>query len=373
MSANGKERVLQHDAITQRANAVATEAAARDAADRDADGGFPESAFRELRRLGLVASPPLRSTEIGKLLNLLAAIGRGDLSVGRIYEGHVNAMLLCATFGTPTQCAEVEEVSRAGGLHGVWNTDHPARPVVIENGVLVGSKTFSTGIDGLSRALITVPGAEGRMMLLVPLDRLPVDRTWWRPLGMRASGSHVVDFTGLKVEPDWVIGGPDDYVRAPWFGGGAVRFAAVQVGGMHAVFDTALQHLSRTGRAADPFQSHRLARMGIAVQSGYHWLDTAAAAWRDAAASPAATNAAEALLAVANATRTAVEAAAMAVLEDAERAVGAAGMIAPHPLERRLRDLRTYLRQPNPDGAMAALGAAIAGGDWAPGPSGQAR
>jgi alkylation response protein AidB-like acyl-CoA dehydrogenase len=363
---------LQHDAISPRANAVATEAAARDAAARDADGAFPESAFRELRRLGLVAAPPLRPTDIGKLLSLLAAIGRGDLSVGRIYEGHVNAMLLCAEYGTPAQRADVEDVSRAGGLLGVWNTDHPARPVVDEDGVLVGSKTFSTGIDGLSRALITVPGPAGRLMLLVPLDRLPVDRSWWRPLGMRASGSHVVDFTGLAVEPGWIIGGPDDYVRQPWFGAGAIRFAAVQVGGLHAVFDAALDHLGRTGRAADPFQGHRLARMGIAVQSGYQWLETAASAWRDAAASPAATNAAQALLAVANATRTAVEAAAMAVLEDAERAVGAAGMIAPHPLERRMRDLRTYLRQPNPDGAMTALGAAIASGDWRPGPRTQA-
>ena len=29
-------------------------------------------------------------------------------------------------------------------------------------------------------------------------------------------------------------------------------------------------------------------------------------------------------------------------------------MIAPHPLERLIRDLRTYLRQPNPDAALAA-------------------
>lgn len=36
----------------------------------------------------------------------------------------------------------------------------------------------------------------------------------------------------------------------------------------------------------------------------------------------------------------------MNVLEIAERSVGASGMIQPHPLERLMRDLRTYLRQP---------------------------
>jgi alkylation response protein AidB-like acyl-CoA dehydrogenase len=364
---------LQHDVISPRADEVASRAAAIDAAERDADGGFPGAAFQELRRLGLVASPPLRPGDIGRLLTLLAAVGRGDLSVGRIYEGHVNALFLCAQFGTPAQRVEADDLARAGHLFGVWNTDLPTSPVTIEAGKLIGRKTFSTGVDGLSRALITAATSAGRIMLLVPLEGRPVDRTWWRPLGMRASGSHVVDFTDVAIDPAWVLGGPDDYQRPPWFGAGAIRFAAVQVGGMHGVFDVALEHLARTGRTADPFQAHRLARMGMAVQSGYHWLETAAVAWRNAAATPVATNAGEAAVAVANATRTAIEAAAMSVLEEAERAVGAAGMIAPHPLERRIRDLRTYLRQPNPDGAASALGASIARGDWRPGPVGSAR
>ena len=59
------------------------------------------------------------------------------------------------------------------------------------------------------------------------------------------------------------------------------------------------------------------------------------------------------------------------MLHEAEQAIGAAGMIAPHPFERLMRDLRTYLRQPNPDGAAAAFGDAIAREDWRPsGPPG---
>ena len=71
-------------------------------------------------------------------------------------------------------------------------------------------------------------------------------------------------------------------------------------------------------------------------------------------------------MASANGARLAVEEAALTVLEEAERAIGAAGMIAPHPFERLMRDMRTYLRQPNPDGAAAAFGAAIADADWTP-------
>jgi hypothetical protein len=40
--------------------------------------------------------------------------------------------------------------------------------------------------------------------------------------------------------------------------------------------------------------------------------------------------------------------------------------MAPHPLERLMRDLRTYLRQPNPDGALASIGAAVTNGVWLP-------
>ena len=72
-------------------------------------------------------------------------------------------------------------------------------------------------------------------------------------------------------------------------------------------------------------------------------------------------------MATANAGRLAIEAAALSVLESAERGVGAVGMIAPHPLERLIRDLRTYLRQPNPDASLSYVGAAIAEGRWSPG------
>jgi hypothetical protein len=67
-----------------------------------------------------------------------------------------------------------------------------------------------------------------------------------------------------------------------------------------------------------------------------------------------------------NAARGAIERAALNVMELAERSVGAAGMMAPHPLERLMRDLRTYLRQPNPDGALASIGAAVTNGVWLP-------
>jgi alkylation response protein AidB-like acyl-CoA dehydrogenase len=343
-----------------------SETIARHAAERDADGAFPREAFAELAALGLLSDPPVEDGAMRPLLRLLAAVGRADLSVGRIYEGHVNACWLIGRHATPAQREHYAGIAGRGGTFGVWNTDAPNDPLRLEAGRLAGKKTFASGAGGLSHAIVTVTEKEGRRMIVVPTRGLPVDRSWWRPLGMRASGSHVVDMTGLVVEPSWFLGGPDDYIRQPWFSAGAIRFLAVQVGGMHAVFDAAAAHLRATGRADNPHQSHRLARMGVAVESGYLWLGRAADAWSAAAADAPADAPERYLEATANGARLAVETAAMTVLEEAEKAIGAAGMIAPHPFERLMRDMRTYLRQPNPDGAAAAFGEAIATQAWAP-------
>ena len=340
------------------------EVAGADAAARDRDGAFPRAAFDGLRRLGLIGAPPLRPHEARQLFRALAAVGRGDLSVGRIFEGHVNALFLIRMFGRPEQRAHYQTLAAGGAMFGVWNTDVPGSAVALADGHLCGKKNFASGADGLSFALITATMQRGRQMAVVAVSGRPIERDWWQPLGMRASGSHIVDFAGVPVSPVGLLGGPDDYLREPWFTAGAVRFAAVHVGGMHAVLDTAVAHLRRCKRAANPQQEHRLGLMATEVATGYAWLDHVAAYWakfgshgrQDCAGVVAATGAA----------RTAIERAALHVLELAERSVGAAGMIAPHPLERLVRDLRTYLRQPNPDAAVAAVGAAVAEGRWSP-------
>lgn len=182
---------------------------------------------------------------------------------------------------------------------------------------------------------------------------------------MRASGSHVVDFTGVRMSPGGLLGEPDDYMQEPWFTAGAVRFAAVQVGGMHAILDTAVAHLRQSERAADPYQRHRIGLMATEVAAGYAWLDHSASWWAEIGSKIGREHSAG-VIATVNASRTAIERAALHVLELAERSVGAPGMIAPHSLERLLRDLRTYLRQPNPDAALAAVGAAVSTGLWDP-------
>ena len=43
----------------------------------------------------------------------------------------------------------------------------------------------------------------------------------------------------------------------------------------------------------------------------------------------------------------------------AQRSVGLAGFLEAHPLERLMRDLATYLRQPAPDAALTGMAAHV--------------
>jgi alkylation response protein AidB-like acyl-CoA dehydrogenase len=297
------------------------------------------------------------------LLRTLQHIGRGNLAVGRVYEGHLNALLLIQQLGSAAQVARYAADARAGLLFGVWNTENPAEGVHLEtlpNGRyrLRGAKTFASGAGHLARPLITgsLPEGQGWQLFVLPTDKQApaLDRSFWRPLGMRATASFRADLTGLEIGPEDLIGAPDDYYRQPAFSGGAIRFAAVQLGGAEAVFEEIRNFLRSLGRTDDPYQRQRLGEMALALESDHQWVrDAAAHAARPGAATPYG---AEATVAYANMMRTAIEAISRDMLRLAERCVGARGLLQPLPFERLHRDLTHYLRQPAPDGALADVG-----------------
>ncbi|MBH8560132.1 acyl-CoA dehydrogenase family protein [Hymenobacter negativus] len=342
------------------------------AAATDVEGGFPTREFNWLHTAGLLtAALPAALGGAGlhtpaatlALLRVLQHVGRGNLAVGRVYEGHVNALLLIQQLATADQVARYAADTHAGHLFGVWNTENPADGVHLEalpNGRyrLRGAKTFASGAGHLARPLITgaLPDGQGWQLFVLPADAQPpvLDRSFWQPLGMRATASFRADLTGLEIGAEDLIGPPNAYYQQPAFSGGAIRFAAVQLGGAEAVCDETIAFLRSLGRTDDPYQRQRLGEMAILRESGRQWLRGAAenAARADAAA-PAG---AETTVAYANMMRTAIETISLDMLRLAERCVGARGLLRPQPFERLHRDLTHYLRQPAPDGALADVG-----------------
>ncbi|KQQ24846.1 acyl-CoA dehydrogenase [Methylobacterium sp. Leaf125] len=388
-------------------HAVRIQAAARAVADRageradalDRDGGFPAEDITHAHRAGLLAAPlPVALGGAGLdapamapvLADVLAQIGRGSLALGRLYEGHVNALSLVLRYAEPAVMERLAGDVRAGHLFGVWNTQPQAGGLSLEKvgglslekaglspeeaggpslaipdgpapagdaWMLAGVKSFASGAGSVTRPLVTARRPDGRQqMLIADLETgTRADLSGWQAQGMRASTSGLLDFTGLPAGPGCFVGGPDDYFAEPHFSAGAWRFAAVQLGGIEAVFDVLRAHLRATGRGGDPHQAARLGEAAIAVEGARLFVAQAARLAADPGAEP------DRVIAYVNLTRLAVERAGLDVLERAHRSVGLAGFLSPHPLERLARDLATYLRQPGPDRALTSAAAYVLG------------
>lgn len=371
---------LHPDLVAAEALAQATKiaddcAAIADQIDRI--GAYPSQEFEWIAKSGLLAVPLGKAwggmAEAGSLplLQLLKHLGRGNLSVGRIYEGHINALQLIQTFGSEDQITRyASDASDHQRLFAVWNTEAADGVQILPLGngryQLQGAKTFASGAGQVKRPLITgrLPDG-GWQMMIVPMEQIQVeiDPTWWQPSGMRASASYRINFSGVELTTEDLIGRPNDYRRQPWFSGGAIRFAAVQLGGAEALLNATRAHLQTLKRTEDPYQQARLGEMAIAVESGSLWLRGAAMIaddWLTASEdAPQLQEQANQIVAHANMTRSAIEQICLQVIQLAERSVGARGLLPPNPIERIIRDLTLYLRQPAPDAALANVGAYV--------------
>jgi alkylation response protein AidB-like acyl-CoA dehydrogenase len=339
----------------------------------DHEGMFPVDEFDRIAAAGLLGAPAGRQhggLGFGEtpgngpaLLHLLKRLGYGNLTVGRLYEGHVNALQLIQTYGTEEQIARyAREAVEDRLVFGVWNTEvaDGVRISPLDDGRfrLDGAKTFASGAGTIQRPLVTGALPDGGwQMFIVPADRVQttVDESWWKPLGMRSSATYRIDFTGVELTKDDLIGNPGDYHRPPWFTGGAIRFAAVQHGGSQALLDETRWFLQKVQRTEDAFQRQRVGTMQIASESGDLWLDRAGVQL-DRALQARTEAEFQEIMTYAGMTRTAIEHIALDMIRLCQQSVGSRGLSRPEPFERLIRDLTMYLRQPAPDATLSGVG-----------------
>jgi alkylation response protein AidB-like acyl-CoA dehydrogenase len=291
------------------------------------------------------------------LCSILRLIGGADLSVARLFEGHVNAVMLVSRYGTPHQVEALADSVRNGGLSGVWGAEDAAglrRESLGESWKLIGTKIFASGVGSVSRPLITVKTPSGHVLYLVDFDASGrADHGAWTPLGMKASASGTVDLTGIVVGRSEQIGEAGDYTRQPFFSGGAWRFCAAHLGAMERLTALYCEHLRTRGRDRDSHQLERVARCTAACGTTLFWVEEASRRLGDECREPAG------VVAFSNLTRMVTERAALDVLEHVQRGIGLSAFMRPNPIERICRDLVTYLRQPVPDLAMTDAARAV--------------
>ena len=360
------------------ARVAALAATTRGNADRlDPDGGFPADDLAALRALGVLAAPlPRDAGGMGLGTSpdgaagcaaLLMALGRGSIALGRIVEGHVNALKLVLRDASPEVAARACDDARGGALFALWVTDPfdaPALAVRREGGRLVldGGKAFCSAAGHADRALVTARDEDSHArMLLVPLHGgervapLPASLA-----GVRGAATGQVSFSGIALPPDAMIGRPGDYLREPDFSAGAWRGSAVAAGALAALVEEMRAQLAARGRLDDPHQRARFGRALVCVGTARLWVEAIGLEAEGPARDPAW------VAARVNLGRTAVEAACVEGLALVQRSLGLQAFLRGASVERMGRDLATYLRQRAPDEALheAAGHFAAPGATW---------
>ena len=297
-------------------------------------------------------------------LRLMRLVGRASLPLGRLFEGHVNALALVSACGNAEQVTRTAQDVRDGRLFGVWNTEGPdgvglfgGEGTEVRQLTLQGAKTFASGGLRVTRPLLPVDRHGERQLVLLRADApesvVREVAGSWQPMGMAATESVKLDFSGSRIEESDLIGRPGDYYRQPMFSAGALRFCAVQQGGAERLLAEVTGYLHRLGRGGDEVQALRFAGCWAALH-GAELLLIEGERLEQSCLSGGVSEAR--LLAQVDAVRLATEDACLALLEASERAVGARGLLEPEPFSRLIRDLRMYLRQPAPDAARLRLG-----------------
>ncbi|GBR09339.1 acyl-CoA dehydrogenase family protein [Acetobacter oeni] len=337
-----------------------------EATENDRDGSFPAGGLTLIRSLGALSAALPKSldgcgfgTDPGGatgLLHLLRLTGEASLPLGRLLEGHINAIRLVARYGTPAHLRQLATHIRNGALCGIWVTEttNPVRLVRTEAGLsLEGEKSFASGALHVTHPLITAELPEsGTCMLVVPVgNNRQTSSSVVSLSGMRGSGTGRFSFTGFRTTPDAIVGEPGDYLRQPEFSAGAWRGMAVALGGIDRLVTLLRAQLVTRGRDSNPYQRARIGEALIARETAALWTRKAALVADDDTIAPADA------AATVNLARIAVERAGLDVLELTQRGLGLSAFIKSNVVERIMRDLATYLRQPAPDETLAEAAA----------------
>lgn len=276
----------------------------------------------------------------------LADLGREDLSLARIAEGHVDARAILIEL-------DRSDLLVAGELLGVWAADPgDLRAERAPDGWrLRGAKRWCSGSTRLDRALVTATADDGPRLFSIDPCVADAEPGSWEPMGMVSTSSHRLTFDDVAVPVDAAIGAPGAYVARPGFGHGGGGVAACWWGGAIGVVD----ELRRAVIAGAPDETAAALGRSVADLTGAgHGLRAAATAI------DAEPHDLDVAVRLAAGVRLLVEQAARTALDRTVAALGATGLCQMPDHSRRVADLTVYLSQQPRFRAEASFGRLMA-------------
>jgi alkylation response protein AidB-like acyl-CoA dehydrogenase len=304
----------------------------------------------ELRRRATSGELTLPSPGIGQTpqrWSALAHLGRTDLVLARLGEGHTDALAILA---------EAVRAPVPDALYGVWAARAGGTGAEVKPGAdgprLNGMARFCSGASVLDRALVSAvaPGdAYGSWLVEVDLTAEGVhpDPDSWPALGMDASDSLDVHFQDVPVTEDMIVGVDDWYLRRRGFRLGSGGVAAVWLGGAMGVYDRVLAVLRERGLPDE----HQFAHIG-ALATALRGADALLADTAHAVDTVPDLDLTESI----GLAKSAVERVGRTIIDIAPRITGPGPLCWDASFAQHLADLTVYLRQHHAERDLAKLG-----------------
>jgi len=367
-------------AILARVDQLTREQIAPRAAEYDAAGANPIDSWRVLGRDGFLAS--CIPTAYGGLgldmptyIGVIRTIARGCANTAMTVHMHSTVMRFIDALGTEAQKRRYfAEVVEHGRLFGSWGSE-PAvslsrtflmETVARQDGahyVVDGVKHFCTMALGASRYMVWCALEGGTDMgkallqVLVPADAPGIATDGkWNTLGMRATFSPSVTFTGVRVAKDAALGDPGTALRVGVVESFALGYAAVYAGiaqgALAFAIDYAKQRIVKPENipvAHDPTVQRHVGELAAQLDAALLVLADSAERWEAADVQERGV--------LGNKAKYLATEAGLAVTSRVIQVVGGRGAYKDFPAERAFRDLRTStLMPPTVDRMLEGIG-----------------
>jgi alkylation response protein AidB-like acyl-CoA dehydrogenase len=375
--------------IVQRAERLTREHIAPRAGEYDVAAANPLESWRVLWREGLLAGTiPTSHGGLGldmpTYVAIIRTVARGCANTAMTVHMHSTVMRFIDAVGTPGQKRRYfDEVVRHGRLFGSWGSE-PAvslsRTLLMETVirrddtgyVIDGIKHFCTMALGASHYMIwcALDGgtdmAKSLQLALVPADAPGIATDGkWDTLGMRATFSPSVTFTGVRVPVDGLLGDPGASLRCGVIESFALGYAAVYLGIAESALAFAMDYAKKRvvkpeniAVAMDPTVQRHVGELAAHLDAVALVVTDSAARWDAADVVDRGP--------LANRAKYLATEVGLQVTSKAIQVVGGRGAYKDYPVERAFRDLRTCtLMPPTVDRMLEAIGKSALGLDAA--------
>lgn len=313
----------------------------------------------------------LDSADKATYLQAIRAIARGCPSTAHCFQVHAHTVWIMEKLGTPRQIDKfLKPALKEGRLAAFVGSEARRKHQYMMNTtarkvdggwIINGEKNYATNAStmGFTIVIAAIEGIKeylkNHVMLLITPDLkgVSMDRTWYRPAGMRAADSPVITLEDVFVPDENLLATPGAFPTGRWQGKYHLGFTSNYLGTTEGMYEWFLDYMKLKQRTKDPILHLRTGEIRVGLEGARALYHRAIAAWAEGDVTRAE------LLSIA-----AKSTAAHVAFDTSHKVIhcsGSTALFEEYPLARYLADLETHVLHAVHDRSAQILGAADLG------------